>query len=59
MDHDKQRILRNNNKIDRSVVAKAEKLSNKLPDTQKPKQGSNYKITPPFGGQSMVDRKIK
>lgn len=47
-------LLRKNRKVDQKVVAAAGMLQNKMPEGAKPKQGSDYRISPALGGQSIT-----
>ena len=46
-------LLNNNPKVDQKVVSAIAALQKRLPETEKTKQGSDYKLSPPFGGQSL------
>lgn len=47
-------VLKKNPKVDPKVVSAIDTLEKKLPETEKPKQGSDYKLSPPLGGQSLA-----
>lgn len=46
-------LRKGNLKIDNEVVAKAEKLRDSMPVSQRPREGADYKLTPPLGGKSI------
>lgn len=52
MKDNQQRILKSNSKVDQKVVKSANALHEKIPDSFKPKSGSDYKISPALGGKS-------
>ena len=54
MNNSDAEVFKKNPKVDQKVVSAIEALEKKLPDTEKPKQGSDYKLSPPLGGQSLT-----
>jgi hypothetical protein len=49
-------LLKKNPKVDQKVISAAKILQDKLLGTAKPKQGSDYRISPPFGGELLMFR---
>jgi len=47
-------LLKKNPKIDQKVVSAVDTLWKKLPESERPKQGSDYNLSPPFGGQLLT-----
>ena len=47
-------LIKKNPKVDRRVVSAAGILQDKLPEDAKQKQGSDYRISPALGGQSLI-----
>lgn len=47
-------LINKNPKVDQKVVSAAGVLQNKLPEDAKQKQGSDYRISPALGGQSLI-----
>jgi hypothetical protein len=47
-------LLKKNPKIDRAVVSAMNSLQKNLPEPQKPKEGADYKLSPPLSGQSLA-----
>jgi hypothetical protein len=47
-------LLRKNRKVDQKVVTAAGILQEKMPEDAKPKAGSDYRISPALGGQSVT-----
>lgn len=52
MSESKTALLGKNPKIDQKVVSKAGELEKTLPRPDRPKQGADYKLSPPLGGSS-------
>lgn len=46
-------LLNKNSKVDQKVVLDIAALEKKLPFAERTKQGSDYKISPPFGGHAL------
>lgn len=49
-----QALLEKNRKIDPKVVSAMRRLEDKLPASARTAQGSDYRISPPLGGQSLA-----
>ena len=43
-----------NPRVDQKLIALIEELQKKLPDFAKPKQGSDFRISHPLGGKSLM-----
>lgn len=54
MNKTEEDLLKRNPKVDPKVVSKMSILQNKLPDAARTVKGSDYRITPPLGGQSLA-----
>jgi hypothetical protein len=48
-----KKLLEKNQNIDKSVVDAVITLQKKLPLSENTKKGSDYRISPPFGGQAL------
>lgn len=46
--------FKKNPKIDLKVVSAIADLQKKLPESEKPKQGSDYRLSPPLGGHLLT-----
>jgi hypothetical protein len=47
-------LLSKNPKVDPKVVSLAEDLEKKLPRPEQPRQGADYKLSPPLGGKTLT-----
>lgn len=47
-------LLKKNPKLDQNVISAANALQNKLPGIAEPKQGSDFRISPPLGGKILI-----
>ncbi|MDQ1354431.1 MAG: hypothetical protein QG657_4740 [Acidobacteriota bacterium] len=56
MKKQKTELLKRNSKIDQKVISAAKILQDKLSGVIKPKQGSDYRISPPLGGDMLMLR---
>ncbi len=54
MNNTKTELLKKNPKIDSKVVAAIAALENKLPESARTKNGSDYKLTPPLAGNLLT-----
>jgi hypothetical protein len=54
MDKTNLELLKKNPKVDPKVVAAVDALLEKLPDSAKPRRGSDYRIEPPLGGRALA-----
>ena len=54
MNENKKELIGNNPKIDIKVISEAVALMEKLPGTVRPKQGADYRISPPLGGEMLT-----
>jgi hypothetical protein len=54
MNASKPELLSKNPKVDQKVISTAEDLERKLPKPEQPKQGADYKLSPPLGGKSLT-----
>ena len=46
-------LLKKNPKVGHKVVSAIDTLQKKLPETEKTKKDSDYKLSPPLGGKSL------
>ena len=46
-------LINKNSKVDQKVVSDIAALEKKLPSSERTKQGSDYKISPPLGGDAL------
>jgi hypothetical protein len=48
-----RKLLNKNLKVDQKVVSEIAELEKRLPFSERKKQGSDYKISPPLGGHAL------
>lgn len=49
-------LVKTNPKVDRKVVDALRALEETLPESEKPKVGADYRLSPPLGGSSLLLR---
>jgi len=49
-------LLKKNPKVDQKVISAANILQDKFSGAAKPRQGSDYRISPPLGGEILMLR---
>ncbi len=54
MNNTKTELLKKNPKIDSKVVAAIAALEKELPESERTKNGSDYKLTPPLAGNFLT-----
>ncbi|GEM_PF-3294850 len=47
-------LLKKNRRIDQKVISAIDALRKQLPESAQPKQGSDYRLSPPFGGKALT-----
>ena len=52
----KAELLKKNPKVDQKVISAAKSLQDKLTGTGTPRQGSDYRISQPLGGEILLLR---
>ncbi len=48
------KLLKKNPNVDQKVVSAIDTLQKQIPEAERQKKGSDYKLSPPFGGRSLT-----